>query len=377
MKNSIQYDQKLKKSKQSNYIPPFCPNPKCSCHVDPHPKFWHKTGIRKVKKYPGFVQKYSCKICKKGFSYTSFTLEYRRRSDPFEFVFKCSTSGMSNRSIATILGVSEHKVRECIKVLSRQCLLNQERLIQNKKVENSLVYDGFETFSYSQFDPNNINCLVSKDSLFTWDYSFSHLNRKGRMTDAQKCKLKKIEKKYGRYPSNQIRKKSSFIFKNSFANIDTKLTLNTDEHKIYPLALKDSCSEKKIDHVVTNSKIHRNIHNPLFAVNHLDMLFRHFLKNCTRETIGFSKNEAGLMDRINLFLSCKNFMKTKFVKTKNKEAKKTPAMLAGVVDKIYSFKDFFKVRLSSIQIKLRKHWKELYFRVFEAGRYKIRPYLGD
>ena len=202
----------MQKINQSNFTPPYCPNFKCSFHTKLAEKFWVKNGKAKVKKYPGFIQRYKCKACKKNFSYTSFKLEYRRRSDPFEDIFNLTTESVSNSGIARKLGISEHKVRECLKVLARQCLLKHELLTQNLEIKEDLVFDGFESFSRSQYDPNNINNLVLKDSFFTLDFSFSHLNRKGRMTLAQKIKNKKLQQKYGKYPSNQIRTKSKMIF---------------------------------------------------------------------------------------------------------------------------------------------------------------------
>lgn len=367
----------LKTHKLKNFKPPFCPNSKCKFHTDPVGKFWSNKGSRKMKKYPYVNLRYKCKVCEKSFSYTSFRLDYRRRSNPFELIFNLSTQGMSNRAISRTLNISEHKVRDSLKVLSRQALLKMEFFSSKIEIKEPLAYDGFETFTQSQYDPNNINHLIGKNSLFVYDFSFSHMNRKGRMTNYQKVKLKKIEKKYGRYPSNQIRVKTKKILEYLTKKTKTPVVLHTDEHKSYQLVLKKDLPAHKIDHRITNSKIYRNSKNELFPVNHLDMKLRHFLKSCTRETIGFNKNEAGLMDRIILFLTCKNFMRSKFIKGRKDQKTQSPGMILGLTNKILSFKEMFSNKMTSVQIKLRDHWKEFYFRRFDCSRYNISEYLGN
>jgi len=272
--------------------------------------------------------------------------------------------------------MSETSIRNRLKHLSRQALLKWEELQAKKLIREDVCYDGFEAFVYSQFDPNNINQLVGKKSFYLYDFNYSHLNRKGRMTFSQKRRLEMIDQKYGRYPSDSIFRQSKKIFKNLQKNKKGQLTLFTDEHKSYVKALSQVNCSSILQHK-TNSREYRGSKNPLFPVNHLDMKLRHFLKSCTRETIGFNKNEFGLMDRYIIHGVQKNFLRTKFLKHgKNKETS-SPAMLIGITKKVLHFTEFFNVRKTRFQVKLREDWYGFYQRVSLCARYKIRPYYGD
>ena len=368
--------QAIAKSRQNSFIPPYCPNPNCSNHRNPVAEFFRRKGKILVKKYPGYNKRFQCKTCGRYFVFSAFALDYRCRSNSFEKIFWSSTQGMSNRSIARMLGFSEHKVRQSLKLLARQALLRWELLAKNLTVREPLAYDGFETFIRSQYDINNINHLVGKKSLFVYDFNYSHLNRKGKMTELQREKLKQIEEKFGRYPTDRVRIQTKNIFQRILKTNNTPLILHTDEHKTYQLVLGNDLGKHGILHQVTNSKKCRNGKNPLFPVNHLDMKIRHFLKSCTRETIAFNKNEAGLMDRMILFLASKNFMRGKFIKGKIGDNEKSPAMIVGITKKIFSFKEFFFGRMTAFQVHIRECWREFYYRKFVFARYEMAAYSG-
>ena len=358
--------------------PPFCPNADCPFHCEkPFGDWFAKTGSRYTLKNPRGEQKYRCKICLKGFSTATLRLDFRHRSiDSFEHIFNQSTQGLSNRSIARILNLSEGNVRNKIDHMARQSLLNMEKETHKLKIKEDLAYDGFETFTYSQYDPNNINHLVGKDSLFVYDFNFANLNRKGRMTESQKDKLQQLVEEHERYPTNLIRESSAKIFNRLSKKIDGAVILYTDEHKSYDLALRRDVNCPRIIHHQINSKRCRNSKNPLFPVNHLDMKIRHFLKSCTRETIAFNKSEAGLMSRLCMFIAQKNFMRGKLIKGNQQYHKESPAMILGITSRIMTFWEFFKRRITSVQVKLRSCWRDIYFKKFKHSRREIVAYGG-
>jgi transposase-like protein len=359
--------------------PPYCPNPKCVHHQSFLWSAWIKKGTALTKKAPGINFKYKCKTCGRNFSSNCFKLDYRHRKiDLFEEVFKSSSQGLSNRSIARNLNVAENTVRNRIKHLSRQSLIRWEQFASHIKLSEAIAYDGFETFVYSQYDPNNINHAVGRNSLYLYDFSYSHLNRKGRMTSEQRKKMQKLDRKKGRYPTNRIRVQSLVVFNylSSINKSSLPIELYTDEHKIYKLVLKKDMPNHNLHHHTINSKKPRTTANPLFPINHLDMKLRHFLKSCTRETIGFNKNEMGLIDRYVLFAIQKNFLRSKFIKGKKETLTHSPAMIVGIANKIYSFKEFFRIRRTRFQVDLRQEWLKYYNRQIDHSRLSCQAYLG-
>lgn len=342
----------------------YCPNHHCIHHCDPAPDFYKKYGFAKGK------QRFRCKTCGRTFGASNFTLDYRmRKRGLFETIFQQTTQGMSNRSIARTLNMAESSVRDRLKHLSRQALLHWEERQRKVKLEETIVYDGFESFVFSQYDPNNLNHAVGQGSLFVFDFNYAHLNRKGRMTEAQRRKLARLEEKRGRYPKNRIQVQTQKLLEHLRPQ-----ELLSDEHHSYTRAIAKL--DFSIKHQQVSSKQRRDKRNPLFPVNHLDMKLRHFLKSLTRETIAFNKNEMGLIDRVVLFLARKNFLAPQFVKEEKQRDASSPGMLVGAADKILKFSEFFWQRKTKYQIQLREEWQSYYQRIVECSFLPCVPYYG-
>lgn len=240
-----------------------------------------------------------------------------------------------------------------------------------EKLHEDIAYDGFETFTYSQFSPCYVNTAVGKKSLFIYHNTLSPLNRKGRMTEEQKIKNRELIQKYGLYPQNSVFEESCYIFK-SLSNIGTGRTIYSDEHKSYVRAAR--ADSYNLDFETISSKERRDAKNPLFPINHLHMLYRHFFSSQKRETISFQKHEAGLMDKIQLMKIYRNFMSPKFVK-KNKHDPHahvwSPAMYLGLTDRILSFEDIFGIRRLITQVRLDQKEMNFIERNYPFSRQKI------
>jgi len=341
------------KNTKPSFQPPFCPFEDCSMKDNPTLRFFWKFGRFRCEKNPRGTPRFKCKECQRTFSRSTFSIDYRKKiphlhRQVFNGVLGCS----SNSHLARVLGVSEGVVRKRITDLARYALLKSKVLEKGLTLQEPVVYDGFETFTYSQFDPCHINIAVGKNSLFNYYTCLSPLNRKGRMTKNQKKKLNQLEKKWGRYPTSAIREKTTFTFKNLLKLLEkgdhTTLHLFTDEHKQYKLSLHRDLKGAPIEHHTVSSKKFRGPKNPLFPVNHQDLLFRHQLAACKRETIAFCKNESSLMERATLLKIYKNYMRPAFFRAKGKGPKdketSSPAMFLGLTDKIFDFNEFFKGR---------------------------------
>ncbi len=266
-----------------------------------------------------------------------------------------------------------------IKYLKRQAILRWEELMEEHKHVEPIVIDGIESFIRNQYCPNNVNNAVGKHSLFTYHVNYSALNRKGRKTATQEIKNRLFHLQKGKFPTNSIYKE----FTNCAAYIVSKskqlpVELHTDEKKEYKWSLDRNFKGKFVHHT-TNSKIKRDVHNNLFAVNNLDMQLRHYLACCKRETIAFSKQEAGFMDRIILFSANRNFMRPKFVRGSKDDPfrhKRSPAMEIGVTNSILTFNQFFDRRRMSTQVKIRKDWKSVFFDDYPFAKFPIIKYQG-
>ncbi|MBL6991186.1 MAG: hypothetical protein ISR65_15485 [Bacteriovoracaceae bacterium] len=374
---------RMKQTKSTPYSlsPPYCPNKDCMHHHTPNCRFYYLNGVIKTAKFPFVNQRYICRYCKTQFSSNTFTMDFRKKiAGVNPIIMELKANGMTHRSVGKLLNISEDMSRKRCADLSRQAMIKENLLARQIVIKEDVAYDGFETFSHSQFSPCYVNTAVGSQSFYTYATTFSPLNRKGRMTKQQKQTNKKLREKHGKYPTDSIRQQSSYIFKKLLNYCQTlPLKLHTDEHKAYLNAIKFDLPDGTIEHHTTNSKQARTPKNPLFPVNHLHMIKRHFNSAHRRETIAFNKHEAGLMDMVTLNRIHKNFMRSKFAKGNKGDVhagKQSPATYIGLTKSIYSFSDFFDMRRHATHADFDQQEVELYRRQYKYSRVRITPYVG-
>jgi transposase-like protein len=360
-----------KTADQFKLTPPFCPNSLCRFHLGTIEKFYVKNGWAKTDKPPFRNQRYRCKECLTQFSHNTFLLEFRcRLTNLSKDILHYSMNGMSNNAIARLLHISEGTVRDRLRIMASQSLIFEKENYP-KEIKENVAYDGFETFTHSQFSPCYVNTAVGSNSMFIYHNTFSPLNRKGRMTDEQKIKNQSLLQKHGPYPRDSVYQESLYILQ-SISKRSNRIILFSDEHKAYARAMKSFPTT--LTHKTISSKAKRTPSNPLFPINHLHLLYRHCFSGQQRETISFQKNEAALMDKIQLMKIYRNFMSTKFVKKNQfdeKANKWSPAMYVGVSDRVLNFEDIYNFRRLRTQIYLDEREECFWKRIYPYSRQKI------
>jgi len=356
---------------QTKFVPPYCPNSTCRLHLGAVEKFYVKNGSLKTAKPPHSNQRYRCKSCKSQFSENSFSIDFRNRKIGLSHkVLTNINLGMSNNSAAKDLKISERTIRKRIRQLSEQSIIF-EALHFPKMFNEKLVFDGFETFVFDQYSPCYINTLVGSKSHFIYFNTYSPINRKGRMTPFQKMKNEKLQKSYGAYPKDSIFKETLFILE-FIKSKKFQMTLLCDQHKSYLRAYEKISPEFSL-HTISSKK-RRTASNQLFPVNHLHFLYRHFMSSQHKETISFQKNEAGLMDKIQVMRTYRNYMNPKFIKKSKKDPEahhSSPAMKLGVASKILNFNDIFQVRRLKTQANINNRDLNCLERNYPFSRRKI------
>ncbi|GAB1481491.1 hypothetical protein MASR2M78_03060 [Treponema sp.] len=149
-------------------IPPFCPNPFCFAHrveytsADGLPFFLERGTY--TTKVVGSVQRFRCKLCGRGFSARTFSIDYytKKTLDNRE-IFRAIAAGESVSSIARHLHCSFGSAQNRLERLGRNAIFMQSKLMESLAFKEDLVADGFESFTKSQYHPCNINILVGKN----------------------------------------------------------------------------------------------------------------------------------------------------------------------------------------------------------------------
>jgi hypothetical protein len=194
------YQERLK-----SFSPPYCANPRCVAHnrEKASPDLFRQHAKKKIQRFPYLVIRYRCRLCGTTFASSFFTLSYRDKlNDHYEKIEELRSSNWSKRRVARFLGCAEDTVKRKVQKLARWTLL---RMAQDASlaINESIAFDGLENFSFSQFDPNNLNHAVGRESYYIYDFNLAPMNRKGRMSPRQKAKKKALEEKHGPYPKNE------------------------------------------------------------------------------------------------------------------------------------------------------------------------------
>lgn len=364
------------------FRPPYCPNESCLWHdpeIAANEGCFYGHGSRKIDRYPYISPRFRCRRCGRVFVSSFFTLNYRDHTrDMYEEIADLRLRGATKSQIAEFLDCSLDTVLRKHRKIARWSLLALAKDRAKVRISEPIAYDGIENFSFSQFDPNNINHAVGRESYFIYDFNFAPFNRKGKMSERQQIKARAIESKHGRYPSDAIFRTSERIFRRLIDQAEPKpLVLHTDNHYAYRKALAKI--RGPVSHLITPAKIGRNYRNRLFAINHTDMLTRHQLSDFKRETIAFAKTSVSMLESFAILAVHKNYLRTKFKKPHASDPRAhidSPAMHLGLRDRIPAFREFFATRISRAHVTLCEDWQLLFERKDPFSRRPIYSYSG-
>src|SRR5690242_10373884 len=305
-----------------SWAPPFCPNRKCRFHKGDL-SLWKyvKIGFYSRRTPPYQVQRLRCDTCRRRFATQTFSVTYwLHRPELLVPVFHRLVSCSGLRQIAAEFRASPETIARMAGRLGRHCLLFHEFNRPKGCITEPLAADSFESFEYSQYYPTSFHVVAGQNSHFFYGFTDSELRRKGTMTRGQKRKRAELEDRLGRPDPKSV--------ENDFAHLleivvpaARKCTVWTDRHKAYPRAIR-RLVHLVIAHLTVSSRAARTAHNPLFAINLLDLLIRHAGANHKRETISYSKRRVCAAERLAIFLVWRNWMRPYSIRKRGK----TPAM---------------------------------------------------
>jgi len=244
---------------------------------------------------------------------------YAHKNIPLFELLEQLCHGAGIRDLGRHYGVSAAVITNRITRLARQFIVMTAKLRKDHFLQEDLVTDGFESFTVSQFFPNNYHLIIGKDSQFFYGVDYAHLRRKGRMTDAQKEKRAELEEIF-MAPSNDVYTSFKRLCETiSHLKKETegqKTLLFSDEKREYKKVIKNLKRDAvpgdcilDIEHQTISSRLARTLQNRLFAVNYFDREIRKDQANHVRETVEWSRNTNGAVERMYVYGSFHNFIK--------------------------------------------------------------------
>jgi transposase-like protein len=341
-------------SGSTGWVPPHCPNPKCSYFHALTPEWpFKRKGFYLRQNRPQRIQRFTCLACKRHFSTQTFDTSYwQKRPDLATRIVMMVVGCMGNRQMARALACSPATVSHQVARLGRLCLLLQARELARIPPPREIAIDGFETFEWSQYFPFHHNVAVEVDSGYFLYHTDSPLRRKGRMTTHQKVRRAELEAALGRPQPDAVETGVRDLLQRWEAR---GITIRSDDHRAYPRAM--AALGGNVCHRITSSKERRDERNPLWEVNVLDLMIRHSTAAHKRETIAWAKRRQASIEKLAIFQVWRNYIQRR----REKGDRTTPAMLLGTASRPWRVQDVLAERLFFQKTVLSQRWA-LYYR---------------
>jgi transposase-like protein len=345
--------------------PPFCPNPACVLHYRaPSEVGWCLRSGRYATALHGAVQRYRCRSCGRRFSTQTFSIDYyvKRRVDYHRLLSQLKSTS-SCRDMAREFRVSTATVANRTDRLCRSMLAAHLRIACGHRLTEPLVADGFESFTVSQYFPNNIHLLVGKHSQYLYGCNYVTIRRKGRMSAAQRLRREELERA-NRFGGSSLEHAFARLLHDcaDLFRHNPPLLLYTDEKREYVRAL-GRARLAAVHHLRISSHKPRTVANPLFAANYLDRQIRKDQANHVRETVCFARNVNNTMSRLAVYFTHHNYLKA-YRERERGSSRRTHAEVAGIpagriageLRRVFTSRPFF------MRSRLEGFWRDLWLR---------------
>ncbi len=343
---------------ESRFTPPFCPNERCGYHRSCGPDWrWQRAGFFSRQCVPHRIQRFRCCHCWRYFSSQTFRTTYwLRRPELLPEIFHRLVACSGFRQIARRYDISPQTVLTHSARLGRHCLLFHEEQRPRGPLREPIALDGFESFEFSQFHPTRFHVVAGKVTHFFYGFTCSELRRSGRMTAAQKRRRLQLELRLGTPDPRQSLDDVTRVLRLLTAE-SRAVELHTDEHQDYPRAIR-KLPDVLVEHRTISSRAARTAQNPLWPINHLDLLIRHSGADHKRETIAHAKRRQSSIERLFVFLVWRNFLK--WFSERRRDV--TPAMSLGLTSHRWSVTRLLEWRRFPHRIDLPACWQPYYWR---------------
>ena len=300
---------------------------------------------------------------------------YHKRPELIRHVAAALVAGSALRQIARSLECSLTTVARISAHLGRHAILLHAKSLESirGKLSESIVFDHFETFEFTQDYPFGVGTAVGARSWFVYGMDPAPHGRVGRSSPHQKRRLRSRPKRdtRGRYDGSVTRTLDLLL---DLTPEDERLTILADAHPDYPRALRKHTERHRVDlrvfpNVPRGPKGSKRPHaaiardNAMFPVDLLHKILRHSLAHQRRETIAFSRRLNAAMERLCLTAIWRNFVKRR---SERQPRSPTPATMLGLTDSPWSWKRVLSRRLFYDRTRLPEPWPILYRRGWDT-----------
>ena len=312
----------------SRFVPPRCPNQRCSQFRKPTPDFFTRQGWFHPLCRNQAVPRFRCRHCRRGFSRQTFRADFRdHRPDLNAKVIQLLSSGIGLRQCARLLQIS----RRCLELKARKIGFQLRGLNQNLKpqLEGKVIFmlDEMETFEQCRSTkPLTLPVLIEKESAFVVSARCAPIKPSGSMPEWRKQLIARREglegkrRHGGRWCIRRV-----FRDGRSMVAAGAKVEVISDEKTVYRTLAREVFGDCLSRIRQFPGKAARNVRNPLFRINLTNAMARDLNGRLRRRSWLVSKRRWFLDLQLEYFRAWRNFHRTRF----NRD-KKTPAEILGI-----------------------------------------------
>ena len=318
------------------FVPPRCPNRACMAHRIPGPRFYVYAGRYQPKCRSVAIPRFRCKVCRKGFSYQTFRIDYcdRRPHDNVPLM-QALISGMSLRQAGRMLGMDCHSVQHKFRKIARHLRILNRSLTSALPADRIIGLDEMETFEHRSIQPVTVPMLVDDESKFVLSVGVAPIRRTAKKGTRRQRRIEKFESQHGRRP-DQGRQ----AVRRAFGRLQRLLgsrraTLVTDEKFSYATERRRRFGPQ-VAHVTVNSKAPRTTQNPLFSINLTEAMMRDNNGRLRRRSWLVTKHRRRLLMQLEMFAAYRNWIRSR---TNKDPLGDTPGVLLGLCPRGLKFEE--------------------------------------
>ena len=315
------------------FHPPRCPNHECPAHrieTFQGRRFYRRAGFYHPKCRARPVPRFTCRVCRRGFSRQTFRLDYCDNKPHLNpKLFELLASGIGLRQSGRMLRLSrrctELKARKMSGHLGGLC----HNLLDQLPQGCSFQMDEMETFENDRrVCPLTLPIVIEQESMLVVAAASAPIRPSGGMSKKRREDIARKEEKEGRRKDlSRGCLKRVFRRTSRFCKKLDQVRLDTDEKTTYP-GLARWAFGRKLLHLRFSSKLPRDTSNPLFPINLTNAMARDLNGRLRRRSWLASKRGRFLDLQLHVFMAYRNFVRPRY----NGEHR-TPAQLLRLVQK--------------------------------------------
>ena len=205
------------------------------------------------------------------------------------------------------MGCSRTAVANAVVRLGRQSMASHLALMRELECSHSFVFDGLVSALATRDYPTQIHTLMDRQSELLLAMTHAVSERGGRRTTTQRQRIDRRRRLWR--PRSGALAHSIRLLVNELPRFAAghRIRIDTDEHPLYSavinsdLAMRWFSTSGRLEVHQTPSTAARTTANPLFAVNYIDRMIRHRIKEHTRESIALGRSATMQMHRMWIF----------------------------------------------------------------------------